>query len=326
MSSLIFCWHGLFSVVVLSASLTSAPACTEYFWFEWQQGPTQLTSWVWTSSRRTFKKWYLCLGYEHFFGTLQLDSLHVTHSPGLGGCRRRDYQFLAFWPCLASLPKVPGWPGCTRAADTSHLAFRDNTAAASPHLCSPELPQRAVRWPPWHGWPMAWGQKQELEKAPFGILHICNQCCCVLCSIRGRCLMLRKDAWCCPVSRVFLPLPRTGNALLLAQRSFILTAETFIVPKELVQYNSPLCTAASPMSHMQSQGKAWMLRKALHGLSAQRYIQLKQCYFCLTFGHCQGRLRLRQWQGKCVRALQTLCLFTYKQVERGRSSLGSWCA
>lgn len=55
---------------------------------------------------------------------------------------------------------------------------------------------------------------------------------------------------------VFLPLPHTGNALLLAQRSFILMAETFIVPKELVQYNSPLCTAASPMSHMQSQGKA----------------------------------------------------------------------
>lgn len=55
---------------------------------------------------------------------------------------------------------------------------------------------------------------------------------------------------------VFLPLPHTGNALLLAQRSFILTAETFIVPKELVEYNGPLCTAASPMSHMQSQGKA----------------------------------------------------------------------
>lgn len=55
---------------------------------------------------------------------------------------------------------------------------------------------------------------------------------------------------------VFLPPPHTGNALLPAQRSFILMAETFIVPKELVQYNSPLCVAASPMSHMQSQGKA----------------------------------------------------------------------
>lgn len=32
-------------------------------------------------------------------------------------------------------------------------------------------------------------------------------------------------------------------------------AETFIVPKELVQYNNSLCAAASPMSHMQSQGK-----------------------------------------------------------------------
>lgn len=55
---------------------------------------------------------------------------------------------------------------------------------------------------------------------------------------------------------VFLPMPHTGNALLLAQRIFVLMAETFIVPKELVQYNSPLCRAASPMSHVQSQGKA----------------------------------------------------------------------
>lgn len=55
---------------------------------------------------------------------------------------------------------------------------------------------------------------------------------------------------------VFLPLAHTGNALLLAQRSFILTAETFIVPKELVQHKGPLCTAASAMSHMQAQGKA----------------------------------------------------------------------
>lgn len=55
---------------------------------------------------------------------------------------------------------------------------------------------------------------------------------------------------------VFLPPPRAGNALLPAQRGFILTAETFIVPKELVQYNSPLCAAASPISHMQSRGKA----------------------------------------------------------------------
>ena len=55
---------------------------------------------------------------------------------------------------------------------------------------------------------------------------------------------------------VFLPPPHTRNVPLSAQRSFILTAETFIVPKELVQYKSPLCVAASPMSHMQSQGKA----------------------------------------------------------------------
>jgi len=55
---------------------------------------------------------------------------------------------------------------------------------------------------------------------------------------------------------VFLPLPQAGNALLRAQRSFILMAETFIVLEELVQYNSPLCAAAAPMSHMQSQGKA----------------------------------------------------------------------
>lgn len=66
----------------------------------------------------------------------------------------------------------------------------------------------------------------------------------------GECLMLPQSLG------VFLPLPHTGNALLPTQRSFILTAETFIVPKELVQYNSPLCVAASPMSHMQSQGKA----------------------------------------------------------------------
>lgn len=54
---------------------------------------------------------------------------------------------------------------------------------------------------------------------------------------------------------LFLPPLHSGNALLPAQRSFILMAETFIVPKELVQYNSSLCVAASPMSHMQSQGK-----------------------------------------------------------------------
>lgn len=82
---------------------------------------------------------------------------------------------------------------------------------------------------------------------------------------------------------LFLPLLHSGNALLPAQRSFILMAETFIVPKELVQYNSPLCAAASPMSHMQSQGKTWILQRALHDPSAQRYIQLKQCYFCLIF-------------------------------------------
>lgn len=52
------------------------------------------------------------------------------------------------------------------------------------------------------------GTRQVQEKAPFHSLHLCNQCCCVLRSIIGRCLMLGKDAWCCPVSR---GVPSTGT-------------------------------------------------------------------------------------------------------------------
>lgn len=95
-----------------------------FIWEEWQQGPPQLTSWVWTSSRTTLKKLHLFLGYEHLFWAFQLSSLHVNHNPDLVGCRRRDYQLLVSWPYLASLPKVPG---CTRAADTSHLTLSETT-------------------------------------------------------------------------------------------------------------------------------------------------------------------------------------------------------
>jgi len=105
-------------------------------------------------------------------------------------------------------------------------------------------------------------------------------------------------------------------------------AETFIVLEELVQYNSPLCAAAAPMSHMQSQGKAWILRRALHDPSAQRYIQLKQCYFCLAFWWLlsRGTQRKTMAGNVCVSPADILCLFTYKHGERKKKSPSSWCA
>lgn len=198
-------------------------------------------------------------------------------------------------------------------------ALRENPSAVSPHLCTSELCHRAVWWPPCTAGPWPGGQRQVQEKGPLGSLSLCNQCCCCFAASEkdASCWERMPDA--AQSLGAFLPLPHTGNALLLAQRNFILTAETFIGPKELVQYNSPHCTAASPMSHMQSQGKAWMLRKALHDLSAQRYIQLKQCHFCLTFWWLPGETQMKTMAGKvCVSPADTLCLFTYKHVERGK--------
>lgn len=131
----------------------------------------------------------------------------------------------------------------------------------------------------------------------------------------------RKGWWwtpdAAPSAGVLLPPPHTGNAPLPAQRSFILMAETFIVPKELVPYNSPLCAADSSMSHMQSQGKAWILRRALHDPSAQRYIQLEQCYFCLMFWWLLGTCRWRHRQLKCAQAPWTFYVFSLTNMERG---------
>lgn len=87
------------------------------------------------------------------------------------------------------------WHPCQKSQDGLVAHFQRQKV--SPHPFSPKLPQRA--WDE-HSWPMAWRQRQVRRK-PLSGACLCNQCCCVLCSFQKRCLVLGKDAWCCPVSR-----------------------------------------------------------------------------------------------------------------------------
>lgn len=254
--------------MVLSTGLTSAPAFTECFSFEKeQQGLPQLTSWVWTSLRRAFKHRDLCTGCKHLFGAFQLSSHCVNCNPDPARLRRRDYKLLVSRPCLASLPGAPGmvWLHNGSSSQPPHpVSFRDNRAAVRSQLCTLRAPSPQ---PDCHGprsaHPRPAGRggcrRRPLSVACFFEINAA-MCFAARRQRQRKTPHAGKGRWQMPDAAqslgVFLPPPRTGNAPLPAQRSFILMAETFIVPKELVQYNSPLCAAASPMSHMQSQGRA----------------------------------------------------------------------
>lgn len=249
--------------MVLSPGLASAPAFTECFSFgkKWQQGLPQLTSWVWTSIRRALKHQHLCTGCKHLFGAFRLSGWRVNCNSGPAGLGRRGYKLLVSQPCPTSLPEGPRmvWV-CKSGGSQPPRPFSSRS-----RLCTLRAPSRSsvTTTGPRSARPQPGGRGGCRGRAlSVGRFFEINAAVC----FAGRRQHQRKaprageGRWRKPGAAqslgVFLPPPHAGNAPLPAQRGFLLTAETFIVPKELVQYNSPLCAAASPISHMQSRGKA----------------------------------------------------------------------
>lgn len=160
--------------MVPSPGLTSAPAFTECFSFgkKWQQGLPQLTSWVWTSIRRAFKRRHLCTGCKHLFGAFWLSSWRVNCNPGPAGLGRRGYKLLVSQPCPTSLPEGPRmvWVWKTGGSQPPRPFFsRGDRAAARSRLCTLRAPSAAA-WLPRASLssPAARDERRVQGKASFG--------------------------------------------------------------------------------------------------------------------------------------------------------------